>query len=314
MDVWTRRLIHPEEDDSLRCCIGEGSFSRVYLISTDGERVVAKWYTGQLKDPSIAVCFLRELHALSTVHHCNIIRCLGFGIAKGRAVLFLECMAGGDLFDWILDREPLEPACQHVIRQLVAAICAIHDANIMHRDLKCENILLQENKPSPRIKLADFGLSKHLLEGKPMSREQCGSIYYAAPEILSLREYDKSADIWSLGIITYVVLTRYYPFDDEKENTARIAKKILTGAFRWEPSNLTSDLARVFVQRCLQQDQDARPTANELTHDPWLKTRTQGQLEYRKKNYKKLVQYQLPGEDKKQKKKKNYRRTISVES
>ena len=150
--------------------------------------------------------------------------------------MVLEYCPGGELFDYIVDRERLsEDESRAFFRQIVAAVAYIHESGYAHRDLKPENILIDEEQ---QLKLIDFGLCANPKGGITSILEACcGSPAYAAPELVSGRNYIGSeADIWSMGVLLYALLCGFLPFDDE--NISSLYRKIQLGIYE-KPSWLT---------------------------------------------------------------------------
>ena len=127
--------------------------------------------------------------------------------------LVMEMMNGGELFDYIIAKNTLtEREASGIIRQVASAIDYCHKKNVLHRDLKPENLLLVEKRRLDQVKIADFGFSKMIPSGGS-TKSVLGSPGYVAPEIRQGRDYGPAVDIWSLGVIMYVMLFGYMPFD-----------------------------------------------------------------------------------------------------
>lgn len=140
----------------------------------------------------------------------------------------MEYASGGELFDYIVKntRVPEIEACKF-FQQIVEGVQYLHRINIVHRDMKPENLLLDHNK---NIKIVDFGLSNTFKEAE-LLKTACGSPCYAAPEMIEGKKYDgELVDIWSIGVILYALICGFLPFEDP--NTANLYKKILAGEFK----------------------------------------------------------------------------------
>ena len=164
--------------------------------------------------------------------------------------MVLEYCPGGELFDYIVDRERLsEDESRAFFRQIVAAVAYIHQSGYAHRDLKPENILIDEEQ---QLKLIDFGLCANPKGGIASILETCcGSPAYAAPELVSGRNYIGSeADIWSMGVLLYALLCGFLPFDDE--NISSLYRKIQLGIYE-KPSWLTIDSLHLLNQVCIRK-------------------------------------------------------------
>ncbi|KFD54808.1 hypothetical protein M514_04242 [Trichuris suis] len=194
-----------------------------------------------------------EISALTHLHHQNI----------GR---LYEYCSGGELFDYIVKKDGLlEPEARLFFRQIIAAVTFVHENGFAHRDLKPENLLLTEDL---RLKLIDFGLCAKPESGlKSFLKTCCGSPAYAAPELISGKEYcGNEADIWSMGVLLYTLLCGRLPFDDD--NVTIIYKKIMAGHYD-EPKWLSSSV-RSLLRSMLQTDPKKRIKAKELLVHPWV--------------------------------------------
>ena len=146
-----------------------------------------------------------EIDILKISQHPNIIKLYDIFENQDCIFIIMEYCEGGDLFSYIEKRNYKlpEPRAAEIIHKLSAAIYFIHSFGIVHRDLKPENILMTDSTDKADIRLLDFGLSKFLRPGEKC-QEPFGTISYAAPELLQGKSYDKSVDLWSIGIITYL--------------------------------------------------------------------------------------------------------------
>jgi len=180
------------------------------------------------------------------------------------------------LFDR-LDEQPdvhySEAHCARLIKQMVSAVRYLHSKGVIHRDLKLENFLFSSPAAASELKMIDFGLSKHFDLGE-LHHEQVGTPYTCAPEILK-GSYDEKSDLWSVGVITYLLLSGETPFGGcyEDDNMSAVRLSILAGKFEFEPADIwanVSDLAKGFIKRMLNVDPRMRPTAKEAQRDEWL--------------------------------------------
>lgn len=161
-----------------------------------------------------------EIAVLKLVHHPNIIRMEGLYESKKYIYIVMEMLKGGELFERIVGRPRFsEEECAKLIRPLLESVAYIHDLGIVHRDLKPENILCGEELDD--IKIADFGLSKMILPTEMMDAA-CGTLSYVAPEVLTMQGYGMEADLWSVGVIMFLLLCGKLPFDgDDHEEIIR---------------------------------------------------------------------------------------------
>ncbi|EAY20266.1 CAMK family protein kinase [Trichomonas vaginalis G3] len=178
----------------------------------------------------------------------------------------MENLFDGSLLSYANKNGPMKEEDAAVIfSELIIALRYLHDeCNIAHRDIKAENILLDENH---NIRLIDFGISRiHDIETEYM-KTNCGSILYAAPEIISEKGYTKSVDIWSAGVLLYAIVVGHFPF--EENNYKNLTHKIVYSNVEYPPclSILLTDL----LQKMLVKDPTQRITIKEILDHPWLK-------------------------------------------
>jgi carbon catabolite-derepressing protein kinase len=178
-------------------------------------------------------------------------------------IMVLE-YAGGELFDYIVKHGKMpEDSARRFFQQIICAVEYCHRHKIVHRDLKPENLLLDEHL---NVKIADFGLSNIMTDGNFL-KTSCGSPNYAAPEVISGKLYaGPEVDVWSCGVILYVLLCGRLPFDDEY--IPSLFKKIQSGTFTI-PSYLSSD-ARNLVKDMLQVNPVKRLSVHDIRQHPWF--------------------------------------------
>lgn len=182
----------------------------------------------------------------------------------------MELCAGGELFDRIIAHGHYsERAAADICRSIVNVVNICHFMGVMHRDLKPENFLLSSKDPEAMLKATDFGLSVFIEEGK-VYRDIVGSAYYVAPEVLK-RSYGKEIDIWSAGVILYILLSGVPPFWAETEKG--IFDAILKGEidFHSDPWPQISESAKDLVKKMLTMDPKKRITAAQVLEHPWIK-------------------------------------------
>lgn len=146
-----------------------------------------------------------EVEVLQLVQHPNIVRLREVFDCQKTFYMVMEEMSGGELFDRIVEKEKYsEKEASSVVKKLAGALLYCHDKGIVHRDLKPENLLYQCTDEDSEIKIADFGLAK-LVKGDSLMQTACGTPGYVAPEILEGRPYGAEVDLWSLGVIAYIL-------------------------------------------------------------------------------------------------------------
>jgi serine/threonine protein kinase len=216
----------------------------------------------------------RELDLLVDIDHPNVIRMVGCYETDDMVHIITERCGGGELFDRII-KYTTEDGCfdevvaSRMIRSLLSAVEYLHENDIVHRDIKPENILLETDLVDADIRLIDFGLSRrHTRDDVHMSRS-VGTGYYMSPELLAGR-YDRSTDIWSIGIVTYILLCGYPPF--RGDNDEEVYESIKRGKLEF-PTRAWSDKskgARDFIRCTLRRDPRKRFTAREALAHPWV--------------------------------------------
>uniref|UniRef100_A0A7N0R9P3 non-specific serine/threonine protein kinase n=1 Tax=Kalanchoe fedtschenkoi TaxID=63787 RepID=A0A7N0R9P3_KALFE len=200
----------------------------------------------------------------------NIVEFKGAYEDKLQLHLVMELCSGGELFDRITAKGNYsEKEAAKVGRQIVNVVHICHFMGIMHRDLKPENFLLTSKDEDAAIKATDFGLSVFIEEGR-VYRDLVGSAYYVAPEVLKFR-YGKECDVWSAGVMLFILLSGFPPFWAETEK--EIFDAILKGklSFEEKPWPTISDSAKNLIKRMLTMDPRQRITAAEALEHPWLK-------------------------------------------
>ncbi|KAJ4725097.1 putative Calcium-dependent protein kinase [Melia azedarach] len=200
----------------------------------------------------------------------NIVEFNGAYEDKHSVHVVMELCAGGELFDRIIAKGHYsERAAASICRAIVNVVHICHFMGVMHRDLKPENFLLSSKDENALLKATDFGLSVFIEEGK-VYRDIVGSAYYVAPEVLR-RRYGKEIDIWSAGVILYILLSGVPPFWAETEKG--IFDAILQGDIDFEsaPWPTISSSAKDLVRRMLTQDPKKRITSSQVLEHPWIK-------------------------------------------
>ncbi|KAG8515104.1 Serine/threonine-protein kinase 17A [Galemys pyrenaicus] len=187
-------------------------------------------------------------------------------------ILVLEYAAGGEIFDQcVADREEgfKEKDVQRLLRQILEGVCFLHAHDVVHLDLKPQNILLTSDSPLGDIKIVDFGLSR-IMKNNEELREIMGTPEYVAPEILSYDPISMATDMWSIGVLTYVMLTGISPFlgNNKQETFLNISQMNLS--YSEEEFDVVSESAIDFIKRLLVQKPEHRATAEECLKHPWL--------------------------------------------
>ncbi|CAM9242759.1 unnamed protein product, partial [Choristocarpus tenellus] len=179
----------------------------------------------------------------------------------------------GELFDRIVSKVVYnEKEARDLVCTLLEAVKYCHDRGIVHRDLKPENLLLVSEDNDALVKVADFGFAQKFMPDIGLTT-QCGTPGYVAPEILMRKKYNQAVDMWSVGVITYVLLGGYPPFHDE--NQTKLFMKIKKGVYVFHPeywSDISSE-AKDLISKMLTVDPKKRITASEALEHPYLKVK-----------------------------------------
>nr|XP_061831148.1 death-associated protein kinase 3-like isoform X3 [Nerophis lumbriciformis] len=214
----------------------------------------------------------REVQILQQTQHPNIVTLHDVYENRTDVVLILELVSGGELFDFLAQKESLsEEEATQFIKQILEGVNYLHARKIAHFDLKPENIMLLDKKvPLPRIKLIDFGLA-HKIEAGVEFKNIFGTPEFVAPEIVSYEPLGLEADMWSIGVITYILLSGASPFLGEtKQDTLRNISAV-NYDFDEEFFCNTSELAKNFISRLLERDKKKRLTIQDALNHPWIK-------------------------------------------
>ncbi|KAM5137765.1 serine/threonine-protein kinase 33 [Mantella aurantiaca] len=261
--------------------LGEGSFGVV--IEATHKEGGKKWAIKKVnreKAGSSAVKLLeREVSILKRVNHEHVIHLEEVFETPKRMYLVMELCEGGELKGILRRRKRFsETETRHVIHSLASAIAYLHRKDIVHRDLKLENILVKSNENQSdeemmvNIKVTDFGLAvqKGGVGSENMLQAKCGTPIYMAPEIINAHDYTQQCDIWSIGVIMYMLLCGDPPFVAALED--KLFGLIKKGELKFSHAawQSVSDAAKDVLQKLLRVDPAERITANELLDDPWI--------------------------------------------
>ncbi|XP_009759436.1 calcium-dependent protein kinase 28-like isoform X2 [Nicotiana sylvestris] len=256
--------------------LGHGQFGYTYVAThkSNGDRVAVKRIEKNKMVLPIAVEDVkREVKILKALSgHENVVQFNNAFEDDNYVYIVMELCEGGELLDRILakkDSRYAEKDAATVVRQMlkVAAQCHLH--GLVHRDMKPENFLFKSPKEDSPLKATDFGLSDFIRPGKKF-QDIVGSAYYVAPEVLKRRSGPES-DVWSIGVITYILLCGRRPFWDKTEDG--IFKEVLRNKpdFRRKPWPTISNSAKDFVKKLLVKDPRARLTAAQALSHPWVR-------------------------------------------
>lgn len=229
-----------------------------------------------VKSEKQAMQLLDEIEIMCQLDHPNILMLEEVYESEDFIYLVEELCTGGELFDR-LDEQPnycyTEEQCAHLVLQIVSAVQYIHSQGIIHRDLKLENFLFCSPDSDSKLKMIDFGLSKHLKYGN-REKDAVGTPYTVAPEVIK-GSYDGKCDVWGIGVITFLLLCGDPPFGGcNGESLKYVRRNILGGKYQFKPTQVwdnVSEEAKEFIRSLLQVDPEDRPSSKKLQWSPWLK-------------------------------------------
>ncbi|XP_018578858.1 calcium/calmodulin-dependent protein kinase type 1 [Anoplophora glabripennis] len=210
-----------------------------------------------------------EIKVLRRLKHPNIVQLLETFEDKSKVYLIMELVTGGELFDRIVEKGSYtEKDAADLIRQVLEAVDYMHEQGVVHRDLKPENLLYYSPDEDSKIMISDFGLSK--MEDSGIMATACGTPGYVAPEVLAQKPYGKAVDVWSIGVISYILLCGYPPFYDE--NDANLFAQILKGEFEFDSPywDEISDSAKDFIRNLMCVNVEKRYTCRQALGHPWI--------------------------------------------
>ena len=258
-----------EKDYTIGEVVGSGAFASVRKVKskTNGQIRALKIIKKQ-KNQNSARMYL-EVEILKKLIHPNIMQIFEFYEDKKNFYIITEFCEGGELFDKIIEKGSFsENEAAWVMKQLLSAVNYIHSNNIVHRDLKPENILLDTKKDNI-IKIIDWGTARFFDRNKKMNRIN-GTPYYIAPEVLA-EKYDEKCDIWSCGVILYILLCGKVPFNGK--NDSEILQKIKGGKYdlNRHPFESVSDEAKDLIKKCLDLNVNRRINARSALNHKWFR-------------------------------------------
>lgn len=255
--------------------LGEGSYGMVYLVNHNysGQQRAMKIIQKKNVENSQKVDteIMNEIEILKKMDHPNIVKIFEFYNSTKNYYLITEYCKEGELFDKIVKEGPFdEDFASYIMYQIFSAVNYCHSMSILHRDLKPENILIErKEKNGLKIKIIDFGTAK-IFENNKVERKIIGSSYYIAPEVLS-KNYNEKCDLWSCGVILYILLSASPPFSGRNDN--EIIENIKRGYYDIE-SNIWQKIspeAKNLIRSLLERNVGIRINAEEALNHKWFK-------------------------------------------
>jgi len=273
-------VLRLEEKYELGKVLGKGAFSSVYRSKnkfTDEEVAIKVVQKRDIKPRDLEL-LEREIKILKKLRHPNIVRLYDLFDGPEKLYIVLELVPGGELFDQLVKNGSYsESDARSLITQVLEGVDYMHKNGVVHRDLKPDNLLCQD---ATHIKIADFGMSKDV-PTMGMLKTAVGTPSYIAPEIIqgiNQTCYDSGCDIWSVGVLTYVILSGYTPFwgNTQDQLFSRITKAVFD--FPSPEWDVVSEQAKDFIKSLLTPDPGDRPSAEASLNHDWIKTKTTSKM------------------------------------
>ncbi|XP_062903821.1 MAP/microtubule affinity-regulating kinase 3a isoform X3 [Mobula hypostoma] len=246
--------------------IGKGNFAKVKLARhiLTGREVAIKIIDKTQLNPTSLQKLFREVRIMKCLNHPNIVKLFEVIETEKTLYLVMEYASGGEVFDYLVAHGRMkEKEARAKFRQIVSAVQYCHQKQIVHRDLKAENLLLDADM---NIKIADFGFSNEFIIGNKLDTF-CGSPPYAAPELFQGKKYDgPEVDVWSLGVILYTLVSGSLPFDGQ--NLKELRERVLRGKYRI-PFYMSTDCENL-LKRFLVLNPSKRGTLEQIMKDRWI--------------------------------------------
>ena len=256
--------------------LGEGIFGSVKLgvEKKTKERVAIKIIKKKKAKPSDIELVRTEIDVMKLCHHPNVVHLLDHFENAEYIFIVMEYIRGGRLTDYMKEKKFnfSEKRAAELIYEIAVGVKYLHKYGIIHRDLKPDNIMLTEANDKGHIKIMDFGLSK-ILGKKEKTSDGFGTLTFVSPEVLIRKPYNKEIDIWSIGVILYLMLSGDLPFDDEEDDEQKIAKSIVFNEVEFPQKKFGNKSKEVIdlIKRCLTKEPKDRIKVDEIIKSDWIK-------------------------------------------
>ncbi|XP_062847673.1 myosin light chain kinase, smooth muscle-like [Trichomycterus rosablanca] len=249
--------------------LGVGKFGQVFRLThkETGRVCAGKFYRAIGSKEKDAA--RKEIELMRELHHPKLVQCLGAFDSRSEIALIMEYIAGGELFQRIVDDnfEHTEPNSVNYMQQILEGIQYLHHKNIIHLDLKPENIVCL-NTTSTLIKIIDFGLAKKIEPGKPLMVMH-GTPEFVAPEVISFDPVTLATDMWSIGVICYILLSGESPF--QGSNDAETLALVTAASWEFDPEfDDITDEAKDFISKLLKKEKRSRMSCDQALAHPWM--------------------------------------------
>ena len=257
--------------------LGEGIFGSVKLgvEKKTKERVAIKIIKKKKAKPSDIELVRTEIDIMKLCHHPNVVHLLDHFENAEYIFIVMEYIRGGRLTDHMKEKKFhfTEKRAAEIIYEIALGVKYLHKYGIIHRDLKPDNIMLTESNDKGHIKIMDFGLSK-ILGKKEKTSDGFGTLTFVSPEVLIRKPYNKEIDIWSIGVILYLILSGDLPFDDEEDDEQKIAKSIVFNEVEFPAKKFGNKSKEVIelIKKCLTKEPKDRIKIDEIIKSDWIQT------------------------------------------
>nr|XP_057918238.1 myosin light chain kinase, smooth muscle-like isoform X2 [Doryrhamphus excisus] len=250
--------------------LGVGKFGQVFRLShkETGQVCAGKFYRAKSSKERLAAH--REIDLMNRLHHPKLVQCLAAYESRYEMVMVMEYIAGGELFERIVDDnfEHTEPTSARYMQQILEGMQYVHKQNIVHLDLKPENIVCVDTTGT-RIKIIDFGLASQLEDGKPLMVMH-GTPEFVAPEVINYEPVGLETDMWSIGVICFILLSGESPFQGNSD--AETFALVTAARYEFDPESFEdiSDQAKDFISALLKKDRRCRLSCTEALAHSWM--------------------------------------------
>jgi serine/threonine protein kinase len=270
---------------ALKKKLRKGSFATVWecMHKQTGELYAVKIINREGMKPSDDEAVMNEVAIMQSLSHKNIVPLVDFYEEKSHFYLVMDYMSGGDVFDRIVElNHYTEKDARDLAMVLLKAVKYMHEQGVAHRDIKPQNLLIKEGDDTD-IKVADFGFARRVHTPQSLTT-RCGTPTYVAPEILKNIPHDTKVDMWSVGVVIYVLLVGYPPFMEDKQQ--ELFRKIRSGDYEFfeEDWGGISQEAKDLVKGLLVVDPNQRLSASAALRSPWFEDAISGRLSSRSLN------------------------------
>ncbi|XP_036945092.1 myosin light chain kinase, smooth muscle isoform X1 [Acanthopagrus latus] len=258
--------------------LGMGKFGLVFKLThkETGRVCAGKFYKGRRAKEREAA--RKEIELMNYLHHPKLVQCLAAYDHKPEMVMVMEFIAGGELFERIVDDnfEHTEPASVRYMQQILEGIAYMHQQNIIHLDLKPENIVCVDTTGTS-IKIIDFGLASRL-DGNTPLKVMHGTPEFVAPEVISFEPVCLATDMWSIGVICYILLSGESPFQGNSDAETLALVTAAQWEFDEESFDEITEEAKNFISSLLSKDTRRRMSCEEALAHPWMAAFDSGDL------------------------------------